>query len=91
MNSSNKKYNLENPKDVQELIDLFENGDWSDIGDIEENEDEEDSLQRLEIPCEPRAGADAVTKIDEQLQERTSEENRHTEDDPDESSSEDEP
>ncbi|XP_050313669.1 piggyBac transposable element-derived protein 3-like [Anthonomus grandis grandis] len=82
MNAYKKKYSLENPEDIQELIDLVENGDLSDI---EENEDEDDILESVTVPGEPRVGPDTLTKMDEQLQERNG--NQHGADD---SSSDDE-
>lgn len=61
-----KKYNLNNPKDVNELINLVENGNLSDIGDIGCGEDEEDGDIIDEIPTQNRVrpGMDYISKLD---------------------------
>ncbi|KAG5890258.1 hypothetical protein JTB14_030185 [Gonioctena quinquepunctata] len=55
-----KYYNLENPRDIQEVMDLIENEDLSDM-ELGVGSDEED-LQEYEVVPISRPGPDILTR-----------------------------
>lgn len=81
MNMMKKKYHLERSEDVEELINLINNGDLSDMGEIE-MDDSEDEL--VEVCNQPtiRPGNDIIPRndnsnrdiIEENLDESSSDE-----------------
>ncbi|KAG5883526.1 hypothetical protein JTB14_019293 [Gonioctena quinquepunctata] len=63
-----KYYNLENPRDIQEVMDLMENDNLSDI-ELGVGSDEED-LQEYKVVPISRPGPDILTRHEAQLLER---------------------
>lgn len=66
--SQKKIYNLDNPEDVNELIDMVWNDNLSDIGDIgcgDDEGDEDDLIEVVPIKTVVRPGQDKINKRDE--------------------------
>ncbi|KAG5894515.1 hypothetical protein JTB14_026898 [Gonioctena quinquepunctata] len=63
-----KYYDLENPRDIQEVMDLIENEDLSDI-ELGVGSDEED-IQEYDVVPISRPGPDILTRHEAQLLER---------------------
>ncbi|XP_072392146.1 uncharacterized protein [Diabrotica undecimpunctata] len=85
MDNKRKKYDFDNPKHLQELIDLIEDGNVSEIDNLEvpggESSDEEDGiLDNCENKSIIRPGVDALTRRDtETLEEGDGSENDNEE------------
>ena len=47
--TSKSHYNLEDDRDVELLLNLLENGEFSDIGELESDEDEPEQLENNNI------------------------------------------